>query len=202
MLTAEATVPTTRAHRYLNQLCRHAVQMRHHMPTTPTAHGDTQTVPKVRRAESSETEGTIEFDAGTCHLRATQDALLLRLEAQDDHGLRLLRDGLTTRLEKIGRRDSLTVDWQGSDPQAMSRETTTRTPSRRGRGQVIGLVAVGILVVAVHLGLGGALLESSQWAGWAADLVLAVVVLKLLVIAGHVVLGRWALRRRRSSRVG
>lgn len=209
MLTAQATVHTTRAPRYLRQLCGHAAQMRHHMPAVPSVHGGSApATPKVRRAESTENEGTIAFDAGACHLRATGDALLLRLEAPDVHSLRLLREGLTTRLEKIGRRDGLTVEWRRPGPPAVPQETVTEparpeaVPSRRGRLQVVGLVVVGLLVVAVHLGLGGALLESSQWAPWAADIVLAAVVLKLLAIAGHIALGRWAVRRRRTSRAG
>ncbi len=59
---------------------------------------------------------------------------------------------------------------------------------------------IAALVVAVHLGVGGDALAASRWTGWAADVVLAVVVVKLIVIAGHIVLGCLAIRRRNASK--
>lgn len=208
MLTAEATVRTERASRYLTQLCRHADHMRHRMPDALRPNGSTAAPPRVLHAEATDTEGTIAFDAGRCTLRATRDTLLVRIEAPDHQGRQRIQDGLTDRLEKIGRRDGVQVDWQPSDtPAAPSAPTDTpaapaqqRPPRRRARGQVLTLAAVGVLVIALHLGLGGALLESAPWAGWAADLVLAAVALKLLAIAAHILLGRWAIRRRKTSK--
>lgn len=58
-------------------------------------------------------------------------------------------------------------------------------------------MAVGVLAVAVHLGLGGVLLANWRWTGWAVGVVLAVVLLKVTVLTG---LGRFVVRRNRISR--
>ncbi len=65
----------------------------------------------------------------------------------------------------------------------------TRPPRR----QVMVLIAAGTLVVAVHLGLGAAVPAATRWTGWAADLVLAAVLLKV-VVAGSLAARR--IRRR------
>jgi membrane protein implicated in regulation of membrane protease activity len=72
-------------------------------------------------------------------------------------------------------------------------------PKRRRprRGTVI-LVTVGVLVVALHLGLGAAVIAAPAWTGWALDAVLAVVVVKLLA---SIVLGRRLVHHRRRSSV-
>jgi len=44
--------------------------------------------------------------------RATPDTLTLRAEATDEKNLQRIQDLLAGRLEKIGRRDHLTVTWQ------------------------------------------------------------------------------------------
>jgi hypothetical protein len=59
-----------------------------------------------------------------------------------------------------------------------------------------GLVAAGALVVAVHLGLGGAVLETAPWTGWAANVVLAAVLIKVIAV------GFLAARRRRGRSSG
>jgi threonine/homoserine/homoserine lactone efflux protein len=69
------------------------------------------------------------------------------------------------------------------------------TPVHRSRRRTIVLVVAGALAIAVHIGLGGALLASSGWASGAADVVLVVVLGKVVLI----VLGRRAIRRRESA---
>ncbi len=65
--------------------------------------------------------------------------------------------------------------------------TSTRRPSRR----TIILAVVGVLALAVHLGLGGLMLANSGWTSTAADIVLAIVAGKVLLI----VIGRVVFRR-------
>jgi len=105
MLTAEASVATERAGRYLVQLCQHinAVAQSH---------------PQMRaEVECSDHHGVIGFDWGRCILRAEPGALILRAHAGDEASLRTLQQGITSRLEQIGRRDGLSVTW--SPPQGV-----------------------------------------------------------------------------------
>jgi hypothetical protein len=65
--------------------------------------------------------------------------------------------------------------------------TSTRRPSRR----TIILAVVGVLAVAVHLGLGGLVLANSEWTSAATDIVLTIVAGKvLLTVIGRVVFRR------------
>ncbi|MEV0736784.1 hypothetical protein AB0I51_12630 [Streptomyces sp. NPDC050549] len=56
-----------------------------------------------------------------------------------------------------------------------------------------------MLIVSVHLGLFGAVLTASPWTDWAANTVLALVLLKVITVAGHIVPARLAIRRRRKG---
>lgn len=74
--------------------------------------GGTGGPPMVHRAErSSDTDGVIDFGWGRCVLRATDTDLLLRAEADDEPHLRRIEDGIAARLQRIGRRDGLSVSW-------------------------------------------------------------------------------------------
>jgi hypothetical protein len=64
--------------------------------------------------------------------------------------------------------------------------------ARRKRRTTIGLVVAVALAVAVHLGLGGAVLAAAPWAGWTAGGLVALVGVKVAVVA---VLARLATRR-------
>jgi hypothetical protein len=68
-------------------------------------------MPEVRGVERAGSVGTVRFAEGARTLTATPDALLLRVDALDERALARLRDGITARVEKIGRRDGLTVAW-------------------------------------------------------------------------------------------
>ncbi|WP_037577387.1 DUF2218 domain-containing protein [Phaeacidiphilus oryzae] len=131
MPSAQARVATTRADRYLRQLCEHAGRMGH-----PSGHlgallghasGEAHrtpgrlrgaAMPKVLRAESPAAgaddtpEGLIEFDSGRCRLRAEPDLLLLTVDAGDASQLARITDALAARLERIGRRAGLAVTWR------------------------------------------------------------------------------------------
>jgi len=111
MPTAEADVRTEHAARYLRRLCGHAGKMStagHRRPSH--AHGDAP--PEVRRVTCTGTEGTVSLDCGQWTMRALPGLLALRAEAADEDSLRRIRDLLTARLQKFGRREHLTVDWQ------------------------------------------------------------------------------------------
>jgi len=209
MLTAEATVPTERPSRYLTQLCRHASQMSRHRITRLPAHvtKDPQArheMPREVNAEWSETEGTVRVDGATCTLQAGTDVLRLRVEATDEPTLLRIQDMITRNLSRFSRREPLTVTWQrvdapadppphGGGPLPAPTGTTTTHPRRR---RTIMLIVLGGLAVAAHVVLGAAALAAPPWAGWAADTILAVVLLKAAVIG----LGYLAHRRRKTAK--
>ena len=94
MITSTARVETTRAGRYIAQLCKHF------------AH-------KVE-AEYTEEKGFANFGWGTCALTATPDALLLHAEAPDEAGIGRVEYVVKDHTERFGSRDALTVDWTRS----------------------------------------------------------------------------------------
>ncbi len=115
MLTAEADIRTEHAATYLARLCGHAGKMGtagrrlgHRRPSH--ARGDAP--PEVRRAECSGTEGTVSLDWGRWTMQAFPGRLTVRAEAADQESLRRIQDLLTSRLQKFGRREHLTVNWQ------------------------------------------------------------------------------------------
>jgi hypothetical protein len=132
--------------------------------------------------------------------------LLLCVEADTESGLERIRDGIARRIEKVGRRDSLGVTWTRAEqadlelPEGDPTGHRVHGPRLHGRGTTMGLMAGGAVVVAVHLGLGGATPASSGWTGWAADAILIAVLIKLAFMGGHLTLGRVALRRGKAFR--
>jgi hypothetical protein len=111
VLSCEARIATGRAGRYLAQLCGHAGQMSR-MKHLPFRHGgDAAMPPQVRHAEYADDRGVIDFGSGRCELLATPEALMLRVGAEDAEHLARLKEGMAARVEKIGRRDGLTVIW-------------------------------------------------------------------------------------------
>ena len=123
MPTAQAQVRTARAGRYLAQLGKHGGQMAQLGFHRPRVHGgggtDPGTPPVVRHTDFTETEGVIDFGWGCCTLRATDEALTLYAEAEDPQHLQRIQEGITRRLEKIGRRDHLAVTWQQLPPESV-----------------------------------------------------------------------------------
>lgn len=195
MLTAEAHIPTERASRYLVQFCQHASRMGQHLRHRPRAHedGDAHTPPEVRHAEWSDTQGLIILNWGRCTLRATPDELTLHAEAATAEDLQRMRDLIAKRLETIGRRDRLTVAWQGpdaDDPRPAGQTSTADSTATR-RGHLAGgwsLKAVSVVVVlfvAAHLVIGGSMLAASRWLGWGAGAIaVAFVVVKVVGLGG------------------
>jgi hypothetical protein len=199
--TAYARIETDRPSRYLVQLCQHASQMGRMRHRPPSGHTGGQPPPEVRHVDCSETRGTVDFAGGRWTLQATANTLTMRVDAADEDTLGQLQEGIAGRLQRIGRRDQLAVTWRrpdmsvAPDGQAAGAAHTGAGKHRRlSRLGTIGLVIGGALVVAAHLGAGGAALATSAWTGWATNIVLVLILLKLLFLAGHVVLGGFLVR--------
>jgi len=115
MLTAEADIQTEHAARYLERVCGHAGKMGaagHRLGHRPPSHARGGGPPEVRHVECSGTEGTVSLNCGQWTMRALPGLLAVRVEAADEQSLRRIEDLLTTRLQKFGRREHLTVTWR------------------------------------------------------------------------------------------
>ncbi len=122
MPASQAHVPTHRASRYLAQLCKHGGQMSRITFHQPRPHGASGAPPVPEHTDWSDTDGVIDFGWGRCSLHASDRDLTLLAEAEDQQQLQRIQDGVARRLERIGRRDRLTVTWQ-TPPDATSAET-------------------------------------------------------------------------------
>lgn len=91
MIQSEARVSTTRASRYLGQLCKH---FEHRIPATYTRD-----------------HGRLEFQSGVCHLDAEPDVLIMRAEAEDETKLGQLQDVVARHLERFAFRDRPDIRW-------------------------------------------------------------------------------------------
>jgi hypothetical protein len=112
-----AHVRTSRASRYLAQLCSHGSLMSRLVGHRQDhghrqGHGDGDDgMPPAATTGLSGAEGIIDFGWGRCTLHATTYELSLQAEADDQQHLAQIQGGITARLERIGRRDGLTVTW-------------------------------------------------------------------------------------------
>jgi hypothetical protein len=112
-------------------------------------------------------------------LATNANTLNLHIEATDEEDLRRIQDIVTSDFDRFSHRDPLTLNWQRLE--AASNGTDGKTPApiekpatrpRYLNLRTIGLAIVVALAVAVHLGLGGALLADFAWTSWAANGVL------------------------------
>ncbi|MFE9880648.1 DUF2218 domain-containing protein [Streptomyces sp. NPDC005784] len=210
MPTAEARVVTDRPSRYLVQLCRHFSNKGRHLGRRLHGHagGDEQALRDMRavaeqaEVEWSDIEGQVALAWGRISLRVTPGVLSLHVEAAADDDLRRLQDLVAGHIERFGRRDGLRVHWQSPEtpapPPAVAAAVAADAAQgpageavpRRGRFRAMGLMGVVVLVLAVHLGLGGVLLSNWRWTGWAVGGLLAVVLVKAALVGG------FAIRRR------
>jgi hypothetical protein len=118
MPASHAHVRTDRAPRYLAQLCNHGSQLGRITVHRPRSHGDGGAPPAVWHADWSDTDGVIDFGWGRCTLHATGEALMLTAEADDVQNLQRIQEGVARRLERIGRRDRLSLTWRSARPDA------------------------------------------------------------------------------------
>jgi hypothetical protein len=194
MHTAEASITTDRAERYLTQLCSHLGQMQHMRHLPKGGHGGAG-VPRVEHVEQAPGRAVIRFADGAWTLNAEARALQLRVEAEDPTALERLKDAIAARIAKIGRRDGLTVVWHESgrqdthdEPGGAGHAGRGSGPGRRSWWRRLGWFTVIGLAAAIHIGLIGSLLGS----GWdaAASAILALVAVKLVLFALHARFGR------------
>lgn len=195
MPTYEARITTDRAQRYLEQLCSHLGQMQHlrHLPAS--GHGGAG-VPRVVQVERAPGSAVIRFADGAWMLEAGPDALMLRVEADDAAALERLTTAISTRIAKIGRRDGLRVAWHSAEDRDARDHPDDVGALERGQRaggrwwRRIGWIAVVGFAAVIHLGLIGSLLGSGRWKDVAADVIVALIVVKLVLIALHTRLGR------------
>jgi hypothetical protein len=113
MPAIEARINTTRPSRYLVQICTHAASMgRGHRG--PRMHfGDAVVGPEVQvDADWFDTRGVITFTPwGQCTITADDAALTVRVEATDHENMIKIRDIITRDLDRMGRRNAISVNW-------------------------------------------------------------------------------------------
>jgi hypothetical protein len=202
--TAEATLPTPNARRYVTQLGKHATamaggpghQMRRH-DGNPLASGEV-----TLHVEQSADRTTLTFDPwGRCTVHAELDRIALRIDAADEQNLRRIQQIITRDIERFGRREHLSVAWRNLDPAADPAtappplRTGNARPARRALAGT-GLLAV-VALVGVHLGLGSA---AAAWLGWTAVGGLSLAVLALVGVHVAVPVAAIRLRRHRFRR--
>lgn len=197
----KAQIETERASRYLVQFCKHGAAMGRGGGHTPRTHLRGMMARRELQvtAEWSDTDGTVTFAPwGRCTLTAEAGALTLLVEAADEDGLRQIRDIVSRDFERFSRRDPLTVTWDRSDaaPEIGASTPTHRRGPLRANLQTILLAAAVVVIIGLHVGLAGTMVANSAWTGMAADVVVALVVLKVAFIA----LARFGLRRRKAAR--
>lgn len=166
-------------------------------------------MPAMGGLEWCDTYAVVRVGGDRCALEATTEALNVRIEAADEDGLRRLQDMVTRRLETIGSRDQLKVNWE--EPLVLTSingEGGTATAglgegaAGSGRSRRTALVGgVGVVALALHM-FGGMFMPvlvgllAWRWASNIAVGVVALVVLKLVMMAaGALFVGRIAGRR-------
>lgn len=93
MTTSEGITETSRAPRYLTQLCRHMSNRGMDVDT------------------DGATYGVAEFGFGTCALRAERQRLVMTLETGESVAHARAQQALTRDIERFARREGLTVTW-------------------------------------------------------------------------------------------
>jgi hypothetical protein len=116
VLTSETTVETGNASRYLARICAHAGKMGHGLQRLHgRAAGDR---PDVLDVEWSDTQGVLSLSWGRCTFDAGPTTLTVRVDAADEERLRGVQRIVTDDLERLGRREQLSVSWGASEPGA------------------------------------------------------------------------------------
>ncbi|KTE00026.1 MULTISPECIES: DUF2218 domain-containing protein [unclassified Sphingopyxis] len=103
MSSAIASVPTSHASKYLQQLCKH---WQHNLVVEFTADHGTVTFPKDARGAEWTSDALVTFDAGA-------DALLARIDASNAEHVEAMKDVVARHLDRFAFREApLTFDWQ------------------------------------------------------------------------------------------
>ncbi|WP_445679224.1 DUF2218 domain-containing protein [Radicibacter daui] len=89
---AVATIPTSHASRYLQQMAKH---FQHKLPVTFDPHA-----------------GTVKFSIGDCGMAASETALTLTLVAADAGQMDQLKDVVVRHLVRFAFREELAIAWQ------------------------------------------------------------------------------------------
>ena len=95
MLAAKASVPTAKASKYLQQLCKH---WSHKLDV-----------------DFSEQKGVVRFPSAVASLEATDDALLVTIEAEDSETVERMKGVVATHLDRFAFREApLRFDWSAA----------------------------------------------------------------------------------------
>jgi hypothetical protein len=92
-ITSRAEVTTDKPVAYMRQLCKHFGH-------------------KVD-ASFGDDAGYIQFEYGRCALHASEGVLALEVTAGDEESHERMERVIASHLERFGRRDELSVAWQG-----------------------------------------------------------------------------------------
>jgi uncharacterized protein len=92
-ITSRAEVTTDKPVAYMRQLCKH---FGHKLD-----------------ASFGDDAGYIQFDFGRCSLHASAGVLALEVTAGDEESHERMERVIASHLERFGRRDELSVAWQG-----------------------------------------------------------------------------------------
>jgi uncharacterized protein len=104
-ISASASVPTTSASKYLQQLCKH---WQLNLAVEFTAKHGTIVFPKDARGADWPGDGLVTFDAGA-------DALAVRIDASSDGQLEGLKGAVARHLDRFAFREApLAFDWQAA----------------------------------------------------------------------------------------
>lgn len=126
MTNIRADITTTRASRYLVQLCTHADAIgARNSPLRDHADGSEPHDAQVR-ADWSDSSGVIIWSSGgRATLTADATTLTVCIDAADDVTGTAIRNALTRDLRRIGTRERLDVVWQRHPEIPPGRLTTT-----------------------------------------------------------------------------
>ena len=92
VMISDATVPTPNASKILKWLCGHF---------------------KIKvPAEYNDVSGHIDFPFGVCTMTATDEALLIHVQAPDSESFDRIKLVVADHLERFGHKESLQVTWQ------------------------------------------------------------------------------------------
>ena len=102
-VSAIASVATTHASKYLQQLCKH---WEHNLAVEFTADHGTVTFPRDARGADWPGNARVTFDAGA-------DALAVRIDASIDGQMEALKDAVARHLDRFAFREApLPFDWR------------------------------------------------------------------------------------------